>query len=222
MIFIDNKYTRIYNSIIDRAKSRSLPQDTYTENHHIIPRSLGGNNSTENIATLTAREHFICHWLLTKMTHDAARRSMAHAFRMMFAKNVSQERYTPKSKIYELAKKSANKALIGRPCSAETREKIRQGSLKRNPPSDETRRKLSEAAKRRKGFTEEGRARVIAANAGRVCTTETREKLRQHNLGKTNWKQKGISQEKLTCPYCKLTGGKSAMKHWHFDKCKYK
>ena len=28
--------------------------------------------------------------------------------------------------------------------------------------------------------------------------------------------------EKLICPYCKLEGGKSNMKRWHFDNCKHK
>lgn len=39
----------------------------YYENHHIIPRSLNGSNSSENLVLLTAREHFICHWLLVKI-----------------------------------------------------------------------------------------------------------------------------------------------------------
>ena len=67
MIFIDNKYTRVYYSIIDRAKTRSI--SSYTEKHHIIPRSLGGTDAKENLVPLTAREHFICHLLLTK--HDS-------------------------------------------------------------------------------------------------------------------------------------------------------
>lgn len=37
------------------------------EKHHIIPKSLGGNNSKENIVILTFKEHFVCHLLLTKM-----------------------------------------------------------------------------------------------------------------------------------------------------------
>jgi hypothetical protein len=104
----------------------------------------------------------------------------------------------------------------------EIREKIRQGNLNRLPASVETRQKLSAAAKRRKGFTEAGLQKVILSNKSRVWTDEMREKLRQHNLGKPNVTQKGISQEKLTCPYCNLTGGKSSMKHWHFEKCKHK
>ena len=223
MIFIDNKYTRIYNMIVERAKIRVLSLETYTEKHHIIPRSIGGNNSKENIVTLTAREHFICHWLLPKMTSGKSRRSMSHALRMMLAVSPGRQenRYIPKPKKYELIKKLANKASKGRPCSPETREKIRQGNLKRPPRSDETLAKLSAAAKRRKGFSPKGLEKVVESNKNRVWTEEQKEKLRQHNLGKTN-PSKGIPQEKLTCPYCKLTGGRSAMKHWHFDRCKSK
>lgn len=224
MLFIDNKYTRIYNSIIENAKDRCLPIDVYCEKHHIIPRSIGGNNSFVNIVKLLPREHFICHWLLVKMTEGKNKRSMSHALRMMLAVNPNKhkERYIPKSKIYTIVKKSANQASLGKPCSEETREKIRQGNLKRKPPSNETRRKLSEAAKRRKGFTPEGRQRVIESNKSRVWTKEMREKLRQHNLGKPNTAQKGRQQPQLTCPYCGKTGGNSIMKRWHMNNCKTK
>ena len=67
-MYLQNKYTRWYYNIIQRAQSRILPADVYTEKHHIIPSSLGGSNSISNIASLTSREHFICHLLLTKMT----------------------------------------------------------------------------------------------------------------------------------------------------------
>jgi hypothetical protein len=220
MIFIDNKYTRIYYAIIDRAQTRTLPCDVYAEKHHIIPRSLSGNNSKENIAVLTAREHFLCHWLLVKMTEDAAKRSMSHALRMMLAKSPGRHegRYTPNSKLYEIIKKTANAAAVGRPCSPETREKIRQGNLTRPPTTKETRVKLSAAAQRRKGFTPEGLAKVVESNKNRAWTEEMKQKLRDHNLGKTN-NTKGIPQAQLTCPHCNLSGGTSAMKRWHFDQC---
>jgi len=179
-IFIDNKYTRIYYSIIERSQSRILSDDVYTERHHVIPRSLGGGESKSNLAILTAREHYICHWLLVKMTEGKAKRSMGHALRMMLAKNKhTNGRYIPKSKLYDLVKKTANEASKGRPCSPETREKIRQGNLNRGPASEETRQKLSEAAKRRKGFTPEGRVRVVEANKFRIWTDEAKQKLRE-------------------------------------------
>ena len=73
-MYLQNKYTRWYYSIIDRAQSRTL--SGYKERHHIIPRSLGGSNQKNNIVNLTGREHFICHWLLTKMTIDQHRQKM--------------------------------------------------------------------------------------------------------------------------------------------------
>jgi hypothetical protein len=122
MLFIDNKYTQIYNRIVENAKSLQLPNNIYTEKHHILPKSMGGNNSSTNIVRLLAREHFLCHWLLVKMTEGKHKRSMSHALRMMLAINPKKhkDRYIPKSKIYELVKLSANKASIGKPCLPET------------------------------------------------------------------------------------------------------
>lgn len=71
-MFHDNKYTKIYHSIISqaRSKNRSRKNGEYYENHHILPRSLGGEDKKENLVFLTAKEHFICHLLLTKMVRD--------------------------------------------------------------------------------------------------------------------------------------------------------
>ena len=64
---LDNKYTRWYFNIIENAISRGWNKKTspvYVENHHIVPKSIIKNN---DVVTLTAREHFICHVLLTRM-----------------------------------------------------------------------------------------------------------------------------------------------------------
>lgn len=92
-MFKDNKYTKHYMLFIEKAKSRILPKETYTEKHHIIPRSMGGNNKKENLVELTAREHFICHWLLIKMTTATHRNKMLHALMFMSGKNEHQKRY---------------------------------------------------------------------------------------------------------------------------------
>lgn len=58
-------YRKIYDNIIEnRLKT---PFDGYTEKHHIIPKSIGGSDLKENLVCLSAREHFVCHYLLTKM-----------------------------------------------------------------------------------------------------------------------------------------------------------
>ena len=58
-------YLKHYNILINKSKNRTL--QGYIERHHIIPKCLGGNDDTDNIAFLTAREHFIAHLLLLKI-----------------------------------------------------------------------------------------------------------------------------------------------------------
>jgi hypothetical protein len=57
-------YRKHYDSLINRSKTKQLEEGTYFEIHHIIPRSEGGTNDESNLVKLTAREHFIAHWLL--------------------------------------------------------------------------------------------------------------------------------------------------------------
>ena len=71
----------VYDALIARAAGRVLTE--YCEGHHIIPRSLGGNNAKSNIVKLTYREHFLAHWLLIKFTKGRTRRRMMHALTRM-------------------------------------------------------------------------------------------------------------------------------------------
>jgi hypothetical protein len=106
MPFLDSKYTNWYNSIINRAKNRVLPDGCYTESHHIIPKSLGGNNRKDNIVKLTAREHFVCHWLLTKMVSGKKEKyQMWNAFScMLYRENPAQVRYKVSSRVFKTIK----------------------------------------------------------------------------------------------------------------------
>ena len=79
-VFIQNKYTKWYMSIISNPTNEG-----YVEQHHIIPRSMGG----EETVSLSARQHFICHWLLTKMVKGKDRLKMISAF----SKMCFQDRY---------------------------------------------------------------------------------------------------------------------------------
>lgn len=68
-------YRHIYMLIVEHAKSeqklgiRKRGNGEYYEAHHILPKSLFPlwNNKKQNIVLLTAREHFFCHQLLTKI-----------------------------------------------------------------------------------------------------------------------------------------------------------
>ena len=71
-------YLNIYKNIIKKAKNenrikrkRTDSNFIYYENHHIIPKSLCKDklwaDFNSNKVLLTAKEHFICHLLLTKI-----------------------------------------------------------------------------------------------------------------------------------------------------------
>lgn len=97
--FADNKYTRWYDSIIEYRRCNLAVG--YTERHHVMPKSLGGSNDPQNIVRLTAREHFVCHRLLVKMTiglGDAHRRMVFALHRMMHGTNADM--YRPSSRDY--------------------------------------------------------------------------------------------------------------------------
>jgi len=131
-----NKYTLWYNAIIEQARDRTTNE--YTELHHIQPRSLGGTDDKSNLVKLTAREHFVCHWLLIKMYTGESRAKMIYALNGMKRGNEFTQRYETKitSRVYENLKKEFSwvhsatmkgKTPInkGRPMAEEQKAKIR-------------------------------------------------------------------------------------------------
>lgn len=84
-------YKKIYDAIILKAKleNRLKNINEYFENHHIIPKSCGGDETKNNKVLLTAKEHYICHYLLIKLFDKKTieRRNMVFAFRTFFLLN---------------------------------------------------------------------------------------------------------------------------------------
>ncbi len=76
----------------------------YYEKHHITPKCVGGDNSPENLVLLTAREHFLAHYLLLKIYKGTKfEYRLAYAFMAMCRENDRQDRYM-NSRLYEEGK----------------------------------------------------------------------------------------------------------------------
>lgn len=101
-MFINCKYTTWYFNIINAAKERIESEQVYYESHHIIPKSLGGNDSKSNLIRLTAREHFICHLLLVKAVEIKFKKKMNFAYWRMC--NATGKRHRPTSHQYEIGR----------------------------------------------------------------------------------------------------------------------
>ena len=219
-MFLLNKYSSIYYSIVLSAKSRVLPENMYVEKHHIVPKSLGGTNDPSNLVHLTAREHFICHRLLVKMTIGDAKRKMAHAAWALASLNNSyQQRIKVNSRTYEKLKENWFSARKGRP-GPNLGKKMpegfgqKQSKLKKGRPlgpmSEEHKRKLSTPK------TEEHKRKLSEARAGKSWgfkhSDETKAKM-------SDW-QKGVTKPKVICEHCGKETSQMNYARWHGDKCK--
>jgi hypothetical protein len=102
-------YKRIYEELIIKYGSKIKPEDIYTEQHHIIPKCLGGEDTPENLVYLSARCHLLAHWLLVRIMPDNY--NITHAFAMMcFMKNSKMDRKVPPLHILSEARERKAKA----------------------------------------------------------------------------------------------------------------
>jgi hypothetical protein len=137
-------YKKIYENIIEKARDRGLDKSkvqSYHEIHHIIPLSMGGSNDRSNLVLLTGREHFVCHYLLTKITPS---RKTYYAFLCM--KHTGNKSRYFNSRIYNQAKINSirygvTNPMYGKKHSEETREKLSKARRDR-VTLDETREKV--------------------------------------------------------------------------------
>lgn len=155
-------YLNRYNKFIDALKEQTI--DGYYELHHIIPKSSGGSNDKSNLIALTARQHYIAHWMLWKAYGE----NMTRAFFMMSSvgryERVNSKTYDKARKEYseQVKLQMANKPNVpafteehrqklslakrGKKLSEETKEKLRLSRLG-SKASEETKRKISESKK---------------------------------------------------------------------------
>jgi len=182
-------YNKIHNAIIDRAKNRKLSKDIYVEKHHIVPRCMGGGDDKDNIVTLTAREHFIIHWLLHRIYPK--NKKLAHAFCMIG--NTRVNHITISSRVYEEMRIAQSFAQKGREVPQELRDRIskkNKGLIR----SELSKNKISKT-RLEIGIKPWNKGRVAPkeeynSRRGRVkppISDETRLKMSKARIGKDAW-----------------------------------
>jgi len=192
-----NKYTLWYNEITKRAQTRVI--DGYTEKHHIQPRSLGGSNDKDNLVDLTAREHFICHWLLTKIYTGEAKSKMIYALNGMKRSNTFAQRYETKitARVYENLKKEFS---IIHSATMKGREPWNRGI-----PITEEQREKNRIAATGKKFSQEVIEKRSAKIRGQKRSEETKLKMSLAAKGKL----KGPMSEENKLKISQSTKGKA-------------
>jgi hypothetical protein len=208
-MFIKNESYIRYYEIIENAnkicprtikKTEAMEIRGYIEDHHIIPKCLGGKDVLSNKVWLTAEEHFICHKLLTEMTVDTANGKMWSAlWRMMNKQSKNQSRdYQIDAKEYAIAREQ----------NAKNHSIRMQGSLNpfHNKKHSDSTKEVMSAKKKGKSYEE-----IFGATKAK----EMRLRRSKESLGKL----KG-PQQKIKCLHCGSEGGLGIMKRWHGDRCK--
>ena len=151
---------------------------------------MGGSDDATNIVRLTAREHFICHRLLTKMTTGKHKNKMSYA--MWRLTNCKKYRIT--SRTYNSVREEHSRYLrsLAGPNHWACGNTVRKGS------------KQSESSKKKQSLAMQGRP---AWNKGIPRTQAVKDAISKRTKGRTPW-NKGISRrwinngtiEKLVCP----------------------
>lgn len=244
-----NKYNRWYIQITERARDRHL--GGYTERHHIQPRSLGGLDNKDNLVELTAREHFICHWLLTKIVTGQDRAKMIYALNGMKRSNKFAQRYETKitARVYENLKQEFatvhSAAMKGRepwnrgvPITEEQREKNRKAATGKKRSAEAIAKAVAKQTGQKRSQETKDRIRKALKGKPKGPMSEE-EKLKRSlgNLGKSKPKGMGAkisatvaaqiaagthyTQIKLTCPHCGTKASKARYNAFHGDKCKH-
>lgn len=224
-------YLSIYNDLILKRRNEPLSKDVYGENHHVIPRCMGGTDEKQNIVRLTAREHYIAHALLFKHYRTLA---LAHAWYKMLRVGKGQKREFTAAQ-YELAKKARSKKL--------SEEKSGPGNhFYGKTHSEETKKLLSESRKKqgdcrsqksidewieraRQPKSEEHKSKIGRKGLTMLQNIHTLEIIRgkREDYDTTIWvnPRKITPEEKNKCQYCDIITNNSNLKRWHNDNCKH-
>lgn len=205
----NSKYLKWYISLV----THTYPKTEYTEKHHILPKSLGGDNLRENIIRIPARVHYICHKLLVRMVTDSKdKKKMIHALNMLAkANNSHQHRYHISSKEYESIRKKLSESMSG-----SNNPMFGKPAPNRNVThTKETKKLLSEISL--EYFKTHSGTRL-----GAIVTEETKVKQRgpKSETAKQNMAISAKQKPRITCIHCGLNPTTSNHTRWHGDKCK--
>ena len=171
-----------YDRLIDTRKERVPEDGKYYERHHVVPRSMGGDNSLGNLLLLTAREHFIAHWLLWRIHRN---KETAFAFRSMC--NYKNKKAQGKQRMFSSIGYSESKEAFA--CFV---SKLLKGTKR----DDNTRKKLSKVREKYwASMTSEERSNRMT-NIKSFCTHEQRIKgAIKTNLSYTHERRSKIAKE---------------------------
>lgn len=241
-------YQKIYNDLIIKAQSenRKKKNGIYYENHHIIPKCLGGSDNKDNLVLLTAKEHYIAHALLYFIDKNP---KLAYAWNLMSVGSKYNKRYN--SRLFQIAKIENIKHLkenfsgeknpyYNKKHTKEIRKKISEAVIKNykiNPKTEDLKLRAIKTFKG-KPKSEKQKLKMSKVAKNRLSLIN---RITQKTITIKNWERNLYSKVvwisfyknsrlnpnnfiEIICPHCnkKSDKGNSSFLAWHFDNCKNK
>lgn len=226
-------YSKIYSALIARGLERGLIKkklNYYTEKHHIIPKSMGGQNKKDNYVLLTAREHFFAHELLYKIYRNS---EMAFALNKFFGGSKEQK---ISSKEYSWIKKEVTKI------QSETTRLMWENLSSEDKATRVAKvgRSVSKVAKNRTVLEKNTVRENILLGRSNWIASLSKDELDKHNFSNNekrrstmnskdsgwwnSYKEKlsssGKNIPKLQCPYCSIKCDPGNYSKYHGNNCK--
>lgn len=213
-IFVENKYSKWYFNIVNRAKFRN--PTGYIEKHHVIPRSAGGDDNINNIVSLTAKEHFICHLLLAKCTTGNIKYKMVCAVNKMLMSNQHQQRYAPTATQYQIVRENFarlhSEHMVGRFVG----DKHHSFGKTRTP---EYREKISKSLTGRPLLKKKCEFCDKEVSAGPYKKYHGLKCKENKNISEVDLNSRNKTKKKI-CPHCNREIEAGSYSRWHGNNCK--
>jgi len=227
-------YLNRYLRLISLAQHQ-IVDDSYVEIHHILPESMGGLNIDSNLITLSARQHYLAHWMLWKAY--GSKEMTAAFFSMSNQSNshqIRERRIT--SRTYDRLRAEFSKHISKSTTELWTNPEYRQKHDARNK-TEKTKllrsKKAKELWKDPIYVSKLLESRTQARLEGKIRTDHSkcsqpgdlnpmkRPEVRAKNTGDNHYsKREGYVLP--SCIHCGITASITNIKRWHNDNCKHK
>ena len=227
-------YSKIYEDLMLDA-SCNPKQDDYKESHHIVPKCMGGDDSKENLIKLTARQHYLAHWLLYKIYKTS---SLVHAWHSMSRIGKGQDKRQINSHLFQYCKIERKKHLskqstgsgnsfYGKHHTEKTKKRLSEMQLGKIYKTEKQIKEWVESVAK-KPKTKDHRDKIGRKGLGMLQHIHTKEIIRvpltDQRFNSSDWvhPKKLNPEQKYKCDYCDIVTISGNLKRWHNDKCKRK
>jgi hypothetical protein len=119
-----------YKAFLEDCKFKQYPEKLVLHKHHIIPKCLGGNNTSGNMISISVEDHITCHLLLAECFDE---NSYEHISNLRSARILNKRCIRDKDVLNKISETYVGELnpFFGKYHTEQSKEKIRESNRKR-------------------------------------------------------------------------------------------